>query len=101
MDTLCIKCERALAQTGLTQLVIAGGVSANRQLRQQLDQLAQEKGYRVYMPRIEFCTDNAAMIAYAGCLRLQAGQQNDFSINVRPRWPLSALVPLTEPVEAI
>ena len=89
VDTLVIKCRRALQKTGLRTLVAVGGVSANLQLRAKLADLAVAEKARVYYPRPEFCTDNGAMIAYAGALRLQAGHQEpglDFS--ARPRWPL-------------
>ena len=74
IDTLIIKCKRALKQTGIKRLVIAGGVSANVQLRAQLERVMQGMKGRVYYPRTEFCTDNGAMIAYAGMQRLKAGQ---------------------------
>lgn len=91
VETLLIKCRRALQQTGLTNLVVAGGVGANSYLRQRLQGLEQEQSIRVYYPRMEFCTDNGAMIAYAGCLRLQAGQQQARVFNVRARWPINEL----------
>ncbi len=91
VDTLAIKCRRALQQTGLTRLVIAGGVSANTQLRAKLDQLAEKENARVYYPRLEFCTDNGAMIAFAGCQRLAAGQHESLEFTGRARWPLSEL----------
>jgi N6-L-threonylcarbamoyladenine synthase len=94
VDTLAIKTERALEQTGLTRLVVAGGVSANRRLRARLDQLAGHHGVRCYFPRLEFCTDNGAMIAYAGHLRLRAGQQDPPAFSVQPRWRLSDLPPI-------
>ncbi len=91
VDTLCIKCLRALKQEGLSRLVMAGGVSANRQLRERLAQkLARVKG-EVFYPRPKYCTDNGAMIAYAGHCRLQAGQHDDLGIAVRPRWPMDQL----------
>src|SRR5690606_33045743 len=74
VDTLVIKCHRAMEQTGINVLIAAGGVSANRQLREKLNKLAGEMGGQAYFPRPEFCTDNGAMIAYAGCLKLQAGK---------------------------
>ena len=84
------KALKALKQTGLKQLVVAGGVGANRQLRAALDEAARRRHWRVYYPELEFCTDNGAMIALAGCLRLQAGTPakpaGDFA--VQPRWPL-------------
>jgi N6-L-threonylcarbamoyladenine synthase len=94
VDTLVIKCERALQQTGYQRLVIAGGVSANLSLREQLAVLLKRRGGAVYYPRKEFCTDNGAMIAYAGCQRLQAGQQQDLTIGVTPRWPMQELAPV-------
>jgi len=94
VDTLTIKCRRALKQTGLNNLVIAGGVSANKALRQSLEaMLAQTKG-QVFYARPAFCTDNGAMIAYAGCQRLQAGQHEGLSIAVQARWPMEQLPPL-------
>lgn len=96
IDTLSIKCRRALDQTGLKSLVIAGGVSANKQLREQLDVMMKKRSGRVYYPRPEFCTDNGAMIAYAGMQRLKAGQVESLSIQAMPRWPIDALVPLTK-----
>ncbi|WP_213999504.1 tRNA (adenosine(37)-N6)-threonylcarbamoyltransferase complex transferase subunit TsaD [Arsukibacterium sp.] len=94
VDTLVIKCERALEQTGYQRLVIAGGVSANLSLREQLAVLLKHRGGEVYYPRKEFCTDNGAMIAYAGYQRLKAGQQQDLSIGVTPRWPMQELAPV-------
>lgn len=91
VDTLLIKCRRALEQTGYKRLVIAGGVSANESLRQQLATLLQSLNGEVFYPRKEFCTDNGAMIAFAGYQRLKAGQQQDLSIGVTPRWPLEQL----------
>ena len=91
VDTLAIKCKRALKQTGLKRLVIAGGVSANKQLRQTLAELMQQLGGQVFYPQPQFCTDNGAMIAYAGFLRLKQGQQQDLAIEVRPRWAMTEL----------
>lgn len=91
IDTLAIKCERAMKQTGLKRLVIAGGVGANKALRQRLTELTQKIGAEVYYPRPAFCTDNGAMIAYAGYRRLVLGQQNDLEIAIRARWPISEL----------
>ncbi|MBP6724271.1 MAG: tRNA (adenosine(37)-N6)-threonylcarbamoyltransferase complex transferase subunit TsaD, partial [Halioglobus sp.] len=92
--TLVIKCRRALRQEHLKTLVIAGGVSANLSLRQQLSQALAKEGGRVFYPAPRFCTDNGAMIAYAGAQRLQAGQVDDLSAPVRPRWPMEELPPL-------
>ena len=91
VDTLAIKCKRALKQTGLKRLVIAGGVSANKQLRHTLAELMQQLGGEVFYPQPQFCTDNGAMIAYAGFLRLKQGQQQDLAIEVRPRWAMTEL----------
>ena len=91
VDTLAIKCKRALKQTGLKRLVIAGGVSANKQLRQTLAELTHQLGGEVFYPQPQFCTDNGAMIAYAGFLRLKQGQQQDLAIEVRPRWAMTEL----------
>ncbi len=88
IDTLIIKCKRALKQTGFKQLVIAGGVSANTALREQL---AVKLDADVFYPRHDFCTDNGAMIAYAGWLRLEKGFKEELSFDVKPRWPLQEL----------
>lgn len=94
IDTLAIKCERALADTGHFRLLIAGGVSANSLLRTRLAQIAADRGARIYYPRLEFCTDNGAMIAYAGYLRLCAGQRAGLAFTARPRWRITELEPL-------
>ena len=94
VETLTIKCRRALKQTGLTSLVIAGGVSANRALRESLQQMLGEMRGQVFYARPRFCTDNGAMIAYAGCQRLLAGQKEDLAIKVQARWPMESLPPL-------
>ena len=91
VDTLSIKCERALKQTGQRRLVVAGGVGANRSLRARLKEMTAALGGEVFYPRPEFCTDNGAMIAYAGCLRLAAGASAETP--VRARWPLDSLAP--------
>lgn len=90
-DTLSIKCRRALKQTGLKRLVVAGGVSANKHIRTCLTEMASRENTEIYFPRPEFCTDNGAMIAYAGCQRLLAGQRQELEIFARPRWPISEL----------
>ena len=90
-ETVKIKCRRAVEQTGLTQMVIAGGVSANQALRQSLEVLTRETGCRVYYPELKLCTDNGAMIAYAGLQHLQKGHSEDLAIHVRPRWPMTEL----------
>lgn len=95
MDTLAIKCQRALHDTGLKRLVIAGGVSANKQLRQRLDELMTKLGGEVFYPAPQFCTDNGAMIAYAGFLRLKAGEQTGLAVEVRPRWRMSELAKIS------
>jgi N6-L-threonylcarbamoyladenine synthase len=94
VSTLVIKCRRALQQEGLATLVIAGGVSANRNLRARLEQALAKEGARVFYPAPVFCTDNGAMIAYAGARRLQAGQVDAPDTPVRPRWPMEELPPL-------
>ena len=100
VDTLLIKCRRALESTGIKRLVIAGGVGANRSLRAELANAAQRDGFRVYFPRLEFCTDNGAMIALAGALRLQAGLHDDAAIKVSPRWDLASLPAVSAPSNA-
>lgn len=91
VETLTAKALRALEETGLDTLVVSGGVSANRSLRERLAEAARRQGARVYYPRIEFCTDNAAMIAVAGLARLEAGQHDGLAIEARARWPLESL----------
>jgi N6-L-threonylcarbamoyladenine synthase len=93
IDTLVIKCRRALEQTGGRQLVVAGGVSANAGLRTRLAAALRELGGEAFYPRTAFCTDNGAMIAYAGWRRLQAGQHGGDGFQVRPRWPMEELQP--------
>ena len=93
VETLFIKCRRALQQTAVRSLVIAGGVGANARLRERLRELENQEGVRVYYPRPAFCTDNAAMIAYAGHQRLLAGQSEDTAIRATARWPLDSLRP--------
>ncbi len=97
-DTLSIKCERALEQTGYQRLVVAGGVGANKVLREKLQQLTTNLNIRAYYPRFEFCTDNGAMIAYAGYCRLQTQSDieaknalEDLGFAVQARWPLDTL----------
>jgi len=93
VDTLVIKCRRALEATDSRTLVVAGGVGANRRLRARMLEMGEREGVRVVYPRAEFCTDNAAMIALLGHLRLAAGQRDDRSIRARARWPMTELVP--------
>ena len=90
-DTLVIKCRRALEQCDMKSLVIAGGVSANVRLRQKLEAGLAKIKAKVFYARNEFCTDNGAMIAYAGCQRLLAGQNEPLAVEVRPRWPMTEL----------
>ena len=96
VDTLAIKCVRALEAADCDTLIVAGGVGANTRLREKLAQVAQERGGRVCFPRPALCTDNGAMIAFAGALRLAAGQQGDAAIHVLPRWDMATLPPLCE-----
>ncbi len=90
VDTLCIKCKRALKETDSKKLVIAGGVGANLRLRQQLEIMMSDLGGELFYPRIEFCTDNGAMIAYAGAQRLHQAN-TDLSFQVKPRWSIEEL----------
>ena len=91
VDTLAIKCRRALDATGCDTLVVAGGVGANKRLRAKLAEAAARHGGRVCFPRPALCTDNGAMIAFAGALRLQAGQHDDAQVRVAPRWDMASL----------
>lgn len=91
VDTLAIKCERALDAAGCDTLVVAGGVGANKRLRAKLDETTRRRGGRVSFPRPQFCTDNGAMIAFAGALRLAAGQHGDLGVKVTPRWDMATL----------
>ena len=93
VDVLCAKSLAALEQTGLEQLVVAGGVGANRLLREQLNAGAARRGYRVFYPPLELCTDNGAMIAFAGALRMESGNATPATgaFSVQPRWDLSDL----------
>lgn len=94
VDVLTAKCVSAMRHSGLKRLVIAGGVGANSQLRASLNAAAEEKKFRVYYPELEFCTDNGAMIAFAGAMRLQINPeaaQREYGFNVRPRWPLDEI----------
>jgi len=94
VETLAIKCQRAIRETGIKQLVVAGGVSANSALRERLNALAVKERAQVAYPRLKFCTDNGAMIAYAGCLRLQAGELEAPRFEARARWPIDTLAGL-------
>jgi len=91
LDTLAIKCKRALQETGVKRLVLAGGVSANKALRRRMEKLARDEHAEVFYPRMEFCTDNGAMIAYAGYLRLMAGERGGEGFEAKPRWSLEEL----------
>ncbi len=93
VDTLTIKCRRALEQTGLDTLVIAGGVSANEALRESLHVMADKMSVELFYARTDLCTDNGAMIAYAGCQRLKKGYTEGLEIIARPRWPMDTLTP--------
>lgn len=91
VDTLKIKCRRALEQQDCKTLVIAGGVGANKRLRAELAQMIEQQGGELFYPRIEFCTDNGAMIAQAGCFRLMAGESQPLEIDARARWSMQDL----------
>jgi N6-L-threonylcarbamoyladenine synthase len=94
VEVLVKKSLAALAQTGLSRLVVAGGVGANRPLRAQLNQACHRRGVRVHYPELHLCTDNGAMIAMAAAMRLQSGVQaasQAYAFDVKPRWPLDAL----------
>ena len=91
VDTLAIKCERALDAAGSDTLVVAGGVGANTRLRARLQAMCGKRGGRACFPRPALCTDNGAMIAFAGALRLEAGQHEDASVRVTPRWDMATL----------
>ncbi|MFG3448865.1 MULTISPECIES: tRNA (adenosine(37)-N6)-threonylcarbamoyltransferase complex transferase subunit TsaD [unclassified Stenotrophomonas] len=91
VETLAIKCERALDAAGTDVIVVAGGVGANKRLRAKLQQMAERRGGRACFPRPSLCTDNGAMIAFAGALRLQAGQHNPPQVQVTPRWDMATL----------
>ena len=91
VDTFIIKCRRAIKETGLKRLIVAGGVSANKQLRAGLISLMEKGNGKAYFPRAEFCTDNGAMIAYAGYLRVVSGQTESLNFQAKPRWPLESI----------
>jgi N6-L-threonylcarbamoyladenine synthase len=88
-DVLTKKCLSALDEKGLKQLVVSGGVGANKQLRQKLVSTFAQKNYEVFFPRLEFCTDNGAMIAFAGAMRLETSLKRDLAFSVKPRWQLA------------
>ena len=89
LETIRIKCKRALDSTGIKSLVVAGGVSANLALRENLEKIAQDKNVRIHYPPLDLCTDNGAMIAFAGYKRLCSGYEEDLTIRVKARWPLA------------
>ena len=91
VETLVEKCRRGLKQTGQQRLVVAGGVGANRRLRERLAIVVQDLGAQLYFPRPEFCTDNGAMIALAGCMRLAANLRLGVGMSARANWELTAL----------
>jgi len=93
IDTLLIKCKRAISATGCKQLVVAGGVGANQMLRKKLQAWMTTVDGAVYFPRMEYCTDNGAMVAYAGFLRMKQGEQDELShaVEVKARWPLTSM----------
>jgi N6-L-threonylcarbamoyladenine synthase len=93
VDTLAGKCRRAMRQTGAATLVVAGGVGANQALRARLKALSEDEPWEVFYPRPAFCTDNGAMIAYAGMLRLRGGERAALAIDARARWSLDELRP--------
>jgi len=98
VDVLAHKARMALAQTGLSQLVVAGGVGANTLLRERLNKDIGKRGGKVFYPDLEFCTDNGAMIAFAGALRLAQQQGNkDYRFNVKPRWNLAEIASAFQP----
>jgi N6-L-threonylcarbamoyladenine synthase len=91
VDTLLIKCRRALKQTGLKRIVMAGGVAANKMLRSKFAQASKKDGFEVFYPSFEYCTDNGAMIAYAGCQRMLKGETTSLNSRSLPRWSLESL----------
>jgi N6-L-threonylcarbamoyladenine synthase len=94
VDTLLIKCRRALKQTGLTRIVMAGGVAANSMLRKGFAEASKQDKFEIFYPSFEYCTDNGAMIAYAGCKRLMVGQTTPVDSKALPRWSLESLPPV-------
>jgi len=92
-DTLAIKCRRALQETGTRALVVAGGVSANQAIRLRLGEMVAAARATLHYPRMELCTDNGAMVAYAGWVRMCAGERSDLAFDVTARWPLESLLP--------
>ena len=88
VDTLTIKCQRAIEETKINQLVVAGGVSANKQLQHALVSMLKKENGEVFFPRNEYCTDNGAMVAYAGYLRIKKGHSEPLSFHAKPRWSI-------------
>jgi N6-L-threonylcarbamoyladenine synthase len=93
VDVLAIKCRRAIEQTGVRKLVVAGGVSANKAIKQSLENVCDALAAEVFFPSMQFTTDNGAMIAFAGYCRMKAGESDTFDDQVRARWPLSDMSP--------
>lgn len=91
VDTMIIKCRRAIEQRGIKRLIVAGGVGANKRLRQRLKEEMEKMGAELFFPSMQFCTDNGAMIAYAGYRRFMQGQEPEITFDTRPRWPLCEL----------
>ncbi|MEZ0239113.1 MAG: tRNA (adenosine(37)-N6)-threonylcarbamoyltransferase complex transferase subunit TsaD [Methylophilaceae bacterium] len=91
VEVLTAKCVSALEQYGLDRLIVSGGVGANKRLREALDLAAKKRGFAVFYPRLEFCTDNGAMIAFAGAMRLKNAAPGNHGFTVRPRWDLAEL----------
>jgi len=89
VESLASKCRKALRQENLSRLVVSGGVAANLVLRKRLAEMINADGGELFFPRMEFCTDNGAMIAYAGALRLMSGEESGDAVEVKPRWPLA------------
>ncbi|MYL01233.1 MAG: tRNA (adenosine(37)-N6)-threonylcarbamoyltransferase complex transferase subunit TsaD, partial [Gammaproteobacteria bacterium] len=95
VDSLLDRTTRALNETGYGSLVVAGGVGANRRLRSELKSFCGESGVRLYYPRVEYCTDNGAMIALTGCLRLAGGAPGAAQPDARPRWNINEVTPFS------
>ena len=91
VDVLSAKCTAALEYSGLERLVVSGGVGANQRLRESLNNAAKRRRFEVFYPRLEFCTDNGAMIAFAGAMRLKNARPGSYAFTVRPRWDLAEL----------